>query len=162
MSKFCCITDLIRFMMKESEKLMKGTVHEDNLFIIHDALLLMTLKKIITWMKENKYFHRWLLTMNGLQDGTPYDGRPVGNIPKFMPLDHILNRDILYILRFHCVLSCFVLDEGGTNKEDGNMRFGLSTPKEIARALKRIWESKIVIPSSLRIIQDVDLAFKAL
>ena len=29
MSKFCCITDLIRFMMKEAENLMKGYVHED-------------------------------------------------------------------------------------------------------------------------------------
>ena len=38
MSKFCCITDLIRFMMKETEKLMKGSVHEDNLFIAHDDL----------------------------------------------------------------------------------------------------------------------------
>ena len=27
MSKFCCITDLIRFMMNEAEKLVKGSVH---------------------------------------------------------------------------------------------------------------------------------------
>ena len=42
------------------------------------------------------------------------------------------------------------------------MRFSLSTPKEIARGLKRIWESKMGTPSSARIIQDVDLALKAL
>ena len=42
MSKFFCITDLIRFMMKEAEKPMKGSVHEENLFILHDALLLIT------------------------------------------------------------------------------------------------------------------------
>ena len=53
MSKLCCITDLIRFMMKEAEKLMKGSVHEDDLFIVHDALVLMTSKEKITWMKEN-------------------------------------------------------------------------------------------------------------
>ena len=41
MSKFCCITDLIPFMMKETEKLMKGSVHEDDLFIFHDDLVLM-------------------------------------------------------------------------------------------------------------------------
>ena len=45
MSKFCCITDLIRFMMNEAEKLMKGSVHEDDLFIVHDALVLMTSKE---------------------------------------------------------------------------------------------------------------------
>ena len=40
MSKFCCITDLIRFMMKEAEKLMKGSIHEDD-------LVLMTVKETI-------------------------------------------------------------------------------------------------------------------
>ena len=100
--------------------------------------------------------------MNGLQDGTPYYGRPVGNSPKFMPLDNSLNRDILHSLRFHCVLSRFVLDGEGTDEEERNMRFSLSTPKEIARGLKGIWESKMGTPSSARIIQDVDLALKAL
>ena len=51
MSKFCCITDLIQFIMKEAEKLMKGSVHEDDLFIIHDALVLMIEKEKIKWIK---------------------------------------------------------------------------------------------------------------
>ena len=42
------------------------------------------------------------------------------------------------------------------------MRFSFSTPKEITRGLKRIWESEMGTPSSSRIIQDVDLALKAL
>ena len=42
------------------------------------------------------------------------------------------------------------------------MRFSLSTPNETARGLKRIWESKMETPSLARIIQDVDLALKAL
>ena len=58
-------------------------------------------------MKENKYFYRWLLPMNELKDGKNYDGRPVGNIPKFMPLYNSLNRDIMYSFNFHCVLSHF-------------------------------------------------------
>ena len=53
MSKFCCITDLIRFMMKEAEKLMKGSVHEENLFIVHGDLVLTTAKETIKWIKEN-------------------------------------------------------------------------------------------------------------
>ena len=71
MSKFCCITDLIRFVMKEAKKLMKGSVHEYNLFIVHDDLVLMTAKETITWMKESNYFLRRLLPMNVLQVGTP-------------------------------------------------------------------------------------------
>ena len=117
MSKFYCITDLIRFMTKEAEKLMKGSVHEDDFFIVHDALVLMTAKETIEWIKEKNCFHCLLLPMNGLQDGTPYAGRPVGNIPEFIPLDNSLNRYILHSLRFHCVLSRFVLDGEGTDKE---------------------------------------------
>ena len=79
MSKFCCITDLIWFVMKEADKLMKGYVHEDNLFIIHDDLVLMTSNETIKWMKENNYFHRWLLPMNVFQDRTTHSRRPVGN-----------------------------------------------------------------------------------
>ena len=70
--------------------------------------------------------------------GTPYARRPVGNSSEFMPLDNSLNRDILHSLRFHCVLSRFLLDEEGTDEEERNMRFSLSTPKEIARVLNLI------------------------
>ena len=66
MSKFCCITDLIQFMMKEVEKVIKGSVHEGDFFIVHDALVFMTSKETIKLMKMNNYFHRWLLPMNGL------------------------------------------------------------------------------------------------
>ena len=42
------------------------------------------------------------------------------------------------------------------------MRFSFSTPKEITRGMKRIWESKMGTPSSARIVEDVDMALKAL
>ena len=52
----------------------------------------MTAKEKINWMKQNGYLPRWSIPLNRLQNGTPYDGRPVGNIPEFMPLDNSLNR----------------------------------------------------------------------
>ena len=55
-----------------------------------------------------------------------------------------------------------MIDGEGTDEEERNMRLSFSTPKEITRGLKRIWESKMGTPSSARIIQDVDLALKAL
>ena len=116
MSKFVCITDLIRFMINDAETLMKGSVHEDDFYIVHDVLMLMTAKETINWMKEKGYLHRWLITPNGLQDGTPYSGRPVGNIPEFMPLDNSLNRYILQSLHFHCVLSHSSID--GNNHQN--------------------------------------------
>ena len=129
MSKFCCITDLIRFMMKEADKLMKGSVHEDDFFFFHDDLVLITPKERIKCMKENNCFYRLLLPINGLQDRTPYAGRPVDNIPGFMPLDNSLNIEILNSLRLHCVLRRFFIDGEGTDEEERNMRFNLSTPK---------------------------------
>ena len=89
-------------------------------------------------MKWNNFFHRWLLTMNVLQDGTHYTGLPVCNIPCFMPLDNSINREILHSLRLHCVLSRFFLDGEGTDEEERNMRFSFSTPKEIVRGVKRM------------------------
>ena len=113
-------------------------------------------------MRENKYFHCWFPPMNVLQDGKPYDGCPVGNIPEFMTLDHIPNRDILKSLSFHFVLIRFVLDGEGTDEEERIIRFSLSTPKEIARGLKRVWESKMGTPYLARIIKDADLALRTL
>ena len=42
------------------------------------------------------------------------------------------------------------------------MCFSYSTPREIYRGLKRVWDSKIGTPSSVIIIKDVYLALKAL
>ena len=121
MSKFCCITNLICFTMNEAEKLMKGSVHEEYIFIVHDALVLMTEKGTINWMRNNGYLHRWLLPFNGPQDGTPYTGHPVDNSPEFMPLDNSLNRDILHSLQMHSVLSRYILDGKENGKEERNM-----------------------------------------
>ena len=98
-------------------------------------------------MKEKNYSHRWLLPMNGLKDGTPYDGRPVGNSPEFMTLDNILNRDILQSFRFHCVLSRFLLDGEGTDKEERNIRFSPLAISFGVDKLKRILLYSLSVPS---------------
>ena len=102
-------------MMKEAEKLMKGYVREEDFFIVNYDLVLMTSNETITWMKENNYLYFWFLPMNGLQDGTPDDVRTVGNSPEFMPLNNSLNRATFHSLRFHFVLSRFLIDKEGTD-----------------------------------------------
>ena len=79
-----------------------------------------------------------------------------------MPLDNLLNRDILHSLQMNSVLSCYILDGEETDEEERNMCFSYPTPREIAQGLKCIWDSKMGTPSLARIIQDVDLAWKAL
>ena len=107
--------------MNETEKLMKGSVYEENFFIIHDALVLIISKETSNWTRNNGYLHIWLFPLNGLQYGTPYAYCPVGNIPEFMPLDNLLNRDILHYLRMHSVLSRYILDGKETDKEERNI-----------------------------------------
>ena len=85
-------------MMKESEKLIKGSVNGKYVFIVHDDLVLLTAKETITWMRENNYLHCWLLPINAFQNGKPYYGLHVGDIPKLVSLYNILNRDILHSL----------------------------------------------------------------
>ena len=38
-------------MMKEAEKLMKGSVNKGYFFIVRDALVLLTEKETITWIR---------------------------------------------------------------------------------------------------------------
>ena len=72
-------------MTNEAENQMKGLVHEDYFYILHNALVLITTNETIAWMKQNVYLTRWLIPINGLKDGTPYSGGAIGNIPEFMP-----------------------------------------------------------------------------
>ena len=60
---------------------MKGSVNVEILFIVHDDLVLMTVKETITWMKENNNFHHWLLTINLFQYGENYSVITAGNSP---------------------------------------------------------------------------------
>ena len=59
MLKLCGITDLIKFMMKEAEKLLKGFVHHEHFSIVQDALMLMTrgMRFIYLQLRKNIYFH---------------------------------------------------------------------------------------------------------
>ena len=150
-------------MMNEAEKQMKGSVHKEYFFIVHNNLMLMTAKETINWMKQNGYLHRWLLPINGLQYRNPYAGRPVGNSPEFMTLYNLINSEIVHSFRVHIILSRDILDGEETDEEERNMCFSYSTPMEISRGLYHIWDSQMGgTPSSARIIKDVDLALKAL
>ena len=42
----------LAFLMNEAEKLTKVSVHEDDLYIVHDALVLMAAKETINGMKK--------------------------------------------------------------------------------------------------------------
>ena len=76
-------------------------------------------------MIHNDYLHIWLIPLNGLQDWTTYTGRPVGNIPEFMPLDNSRNREIIHPLRMNSVLRCYILDREETDEGEKEYVFQL-------------------------------------
>ena len=58
-------------------------------------------------------------------------------------------------------MSHSIVDGEETTKEERNLCFSYSTPREITRGLKRIWNLKMGTPSSVRITEYVDMALKA-
>jgi hypothetical protein len=83
LSSFVCVTKLIEHMWKETEKMFKGSKHEDNWYIYHDALTLMTATDTKLWMEEKGYLKRWIRPKLGLFDKDPdlkaYRDRPPGD-----------------------------------------------------------------------------------
>ena len=95
---------------------MQGTKHENDWVFYHDALSLMTSRECKDWMVSKKignvsYMDKWLVPCNGCNAGTKYYGRPVGNLPKFMPLDMSLNYDIKRSHEYHCALTYHLNDK---------------------------------------------------
>ena len=130
-------------MINEAEKLMKGSVHEDNFFIVYNTLVLMTSKETINRMKQNGSLQVCLLPFNGMQYGNRYVGRTVSYSPDVIPLDNLLNHEIIHSLRIDSVLSCFILDGEAIGEEESTMRFSYSIPREIYQGLNCIWYSQM-------------------
>ena len=121
MRKYMCITELVTKIYERSKLAFQGTTHQDDWFFYHDALSQMTAKSTVQWMKQKNYYKRWLIPQNGLNAGTRYENRPVGNRPEFMPLDNSLNADIQYSLSLHCALTAHLNDED-------DRKFSMRTP----------------------------------
>jgi predicted flap endonuclease-1-like 5' DNA nuclease len=159
MSGYVSIADMIEFMVVESQRVMRGTYHEDDWFFYHDALSLMTATSTIEWMKKKDYLRRWLLPMNQLgaddKDLKAYMNRPVGNSPEMMPWDCSLNKDLKDAVMRHVCYTCHL-------PEDDERKFSLSTPKRGSYAFRRILEHEDGEPSSKRILQDIAKVFQSM
>ena len=99
----------------------------------------MTTGTTIRWMKEKGYMDKWLVPQNGLNAGTCFEGRSVGNSHELMPLDMSLNTDIKYAHTRHVALTRHL------GKDDAR-KFCNHTPNRIASGIKRIVEGRC--PSS--------------
>ena len=87
-------------MMIESERIMKGTIHEKIWIIYNDALTILTSKLTKDWMVGKDYLERWYLPSGNSHNDLSaagrnlYQGTPIKNFPEYVSLDTHLNQDI--------------------------------------------------------------------
>jgi hypothetical protein len=83
LSPFVCVTKLVEHMWTETEKIFEGSKYENDWFIYHDALSLMTASDTKKWMEDKDYLKRWIRPKLGLFDEDPslkaYRDRPPGD-----------------------------------------------------------------------------------
>ena len=140
-------------MFTESEKMFKGTIHEDDYAVYHDALSLMTANEPIEYMKRKGYWDRLIRPLfNVTKHLGCYHNRVVGNHPYVMPLDAHLNQDLHTGHDWHCIITKHL------NKDD-ERKFKKTDPKKMEEGYLKLWNQPDDegIPSSKRIIEDIHL-----
>jgi hypothetical protein len=110
--------------------------------------------------EETVVYDRWIKPELGLNNHiSKFVGRPPGNSPELMPLDNSLNQDLHESTKKHNLLSMAIHTHGVSDER----LFLMTTPKEALRCYKRILDPLTgVVPTSERILQDVNKAINAL
>ena len=149
------VTDMVSWYMKETERAFKGTSHETDWVIYHDALSLMTAASCKKWMDEHGYLKRWILPSADLFDGHPdlqkYAGNPIGNTPEANPWDLRLNQDVHTAHDDHVVITKKLA-------ENHPLKFSGSTAKRMSYSYRRLVDPSLggVSPTPARILQDIN------
>ena len=99
----------------------------------------------------------WLVPQKGVNKGTSYEGRLVGNSPEIMPLYNSLNANIKRSCDTHCALTAKL------HIKDPR-KFSMIIPKLILCGMHRLieygeGEGEEGVPCSKRCIQDCNKAF---
>ena len=66
MKSYACITELVNHTMVKLAKVMKGTRHEADWLLYHDALTLLTAHKTVDYMKSTGCYDCWVLPRTNL------------------------------------------------------------------------------------------------
>ena len=155
MSNLVLISDYVEHIWQQSAKVMKGTKHEHDWVVVHDALKIMTASTNKEWMRQKGFLHRWVLPSDDLYDHDAelkkaYNGNPIGNSPELMPWDCHLNQDVHASHDHHVLVTKHL-------KEEDPLKFSGSTPNRMAKSYKRLLspDDSGVVPSSQRIMNDI-------
>lgn len=154
MRNYVDVQDYVTHVFEESRNVFKGTTHEHDWMVYHDALSLMTADDTLDWMESKGYLQRWIRPEKGINCETAkmkrwYSRVPPGNSPEMNILDNQLNKDIHNCMEWHCVVT-------RRYPKGDPKKFSMATPKLGQKAHERLLDpgEKGVVPTSARIIQD--------
>ena len=152
----CCIYDLINHLFKESQAVFSRTKYEDDWYIYHNVLFLLTSQNSVDYTCEMNYLPHLIFLINELNDvinkNTSYFNMVVGNHFKMMPLDAHLNQDLHKTVDLHASISKALPD-------NDQFKFSKTKPKAMSSAYLHLWDPSLGLntgsPTSGRICQDI-------
>jgi hypothetical protein len=172
--KYCCVTEMIDWLVEEAREAFKGTAREDDFSIYGDGLSSFWEKGAQEYFEETypAEFSRLIRCVGSVNKDTRYHGKVVGDSPEvssnsphrpsrppthhpppsnsspvqLMPLDCNLFADLKRGICWHRALTYNYSD-------NDNEKFKFGTPDEVEATVERVWE---VCPSPDRVIQDTD------
>ncbi len=144
--KYCCITELMDHVIKQSNKIYANTPHANTYLIFHDALATWWEADAQAYLAQKGFAHRQLRCLGATNAGNRYKGKLTGDTPELCrALDSHGFADLTRSMRFHASLSS-VYPMGDPR------RFNMGTPAEVWRTMVRCWQME---PTSERIVQDI-------
>lgn len=140
-----CITELMDHVVAESTRMFKGTTHEHDFVIWHDALFAWWEKEAQEYLASLGFGNRQVRALDGTNaEFARYEFGLVGDSPEWSPLDAHLFSDLSSALWRHVALT--------SDLPIGDpLRFSTGTPTEMEASALRAWA---VAPTSERIVQD--------
>ncbi len=135
--KFVCMKHLVEHIYIKINN-FANTEYANNFFFYHNTLSLMTANNTAAWMKELNIYQHWFLPELDINAGTCYQGCPLGKLPKMMPLDASLNKDVDDGVRTHI---------GFTNGlvSNNTLKFCMTTIVRGSFAYCLVWNSPVIV-----------------
>ena len=140
-----CVTELMDHVVAESKKLFRGTTHEHDFVIWHDALSAWWEDEAQDYLATLGFKDRQVCALDDTNaEFARYSHGLVGDSPELMPLDAHLFSDLSQELWRHVAITSNL-------PESDPRRFSTGTPAEMERSVVRAWQ---VAPTPDRIVED--------
>ena len=146
--KLICVTDIMDHVVQESTKAFKGSTHEHNFFIYHDALSAWWEPEAQKHMKELGFADRQIRSLDP-EMPKRYRGKLVGDSPELCRgLDSHGFADLDRSMTLNASLAKLMPEDHPAHKT-----FNMGTPGAVWSCMVKTW---MCSPTSSRIIEDIE------